>query len=86
MIFENSENKQACVLLRVFRDDKPQFALSAAHELHVERVGSSLHLAKHNANEDTFAPWAVLSSWTWECMFPALYPISSFQKQRGKTL
>ncbi|KAG6066354.1 hypothetical protein E4U32_006160 [Claviceps aff. humidiphila group G2b] len=68
MIFENSENKQAYVLLRVFRDDKPQFALAAAHELHVERVGSSLHLAKHNANEDTFAPWAVLSSWNWESL------------------
>ncbi|KAG6179950.1 hypothetical protein E4U36_005230, partial [Claviceps purpurea] len=68
MIFENSENNQAYVLLRVFRDDKPQFALEAAHELRVERVGSSLNLAKYNANEGTFAPWAVLSNWSWESL------------------
>ncbi|KAG6072489.1 hypothetical protein E4U33_003256 [Claviceps sp. LM78 group G4] len=68
IIFENSESKQAYILLRVFRDDKPQFALEATHELHVKRVGSSLHLAKHDANEGTFAPWAVLSNLNWESL------------------
>ncbi|QPH01111.1 hypothetical protein C2857_005310 [Epichloe festucae Fl1] len=65
-VFNNSQNNCAYLLLRTIRDDKAWFALRGAHELCMERDGSSLQLRRWSGTEHRSKLWAILFFRSWE--------------------
>ncbi|KAK2591139.1 hypothetical protein QQS21_011177 [Conoideocrella luteorostrata] len=65
-VFNNPRNSCAYILIRIFKDDRPWFSLQGAHELCIERSGSSLQLRRWSKTENCSKPWAILFFLTWE--------------------
>ena len=65
-VFRNGADKCPYLLLRIFDQGKPWYSLRGAHELCIERDGSSLHFKRWSNSEGCSKTWAVLNFATWE--------------------
>lgn len=86
IVFKSSRDNCAYLLLRVLRDDKAWYALRGAHELCIEREGSSLHLRRWSKNENCSKLWATLFFRTWEELVLVYCTFISLKARNNLTL
>ncbi|UNI14674.1 hypothetical protein JDV02_001278 [Purpureocillium takamizusanense] len=65
-VYRNSRDSSPYLLLRIFDQGMPWFALRGVHELCIERSGSCLHFKRWSRSEKRSKTWAVLCFMTWE--------------------
>ncbi|POR39802.1 Uncharacterized protein TPAR_00008 [Tolypocladium paradoxum] len=65
-VYRNGIDKSPYLLLRIFDQGTPWFSVRGAHELCIERDGSSLQLKRWSRTEMRPKTWAVLYFMTWE--------------------
>ncbi|PFH61714.1 hypothetical protein XA68_16514 [Ophiocordyceps unilateralis] len=65
-VYRNGRDKSPYLLLRIFVQGVPWFAVRGAHELCIDREGSSLQLKRWSRNEARPKIWAGLYFATWE--------------------
>ncbi|PNY23355.1 Uncharacterized protein TCAP_06694 [Tolypocladium capitatum] len=65
-VYRNGIDKSPYLLLRIFDQGTPWFSVRGAHELCIERDGSSLQLKRWSRMERRSKTWAVLHFMTWE--------------------
>lgn len=66
IVYESGRDNSPYFLLRTFHMGTPWFSLRGAHELCVERNGSSLQFWQWSDNEQCAKRWANLCFLTWE--------------------
>lgn len=66
MVYLNVMNQCAFLLIRTFHMGSPWFSLRGAHELCIQREGSSLQLRRWSQTAQASKPWAWLYFKTWE--------------------
>ncbi len=67
-VYRNSRDASPYLLLRIFDQGTPWFALRGVHELCIERNGSCLQFKRWSRSEKRSKTWAVLCFMTWEGM------------------
>ncbi|KAL3964071.1 hypothetical protein ACCO45_001075 [Purpureocillium lilacinum] len=65
-VYRNSRDASPYLLLRIFDQGTPWFALRGVHELCIERNGSCLQFKRWSRSEKRSKTWAVLCFMTWE--------------------
>ena len=68
MVYLNLVNQVPYLLIRTFHVGSFWFSLQGAHELRINREGSTLLLMRYSASERRAKPWASLCFKTWEGM------------------
>lgn len=70
IVYQSARDRCPYFLLRIYHMGSPWFSLRGAHELCVERDGSSLQFWRWSPNENCAKLWANLCFMTWEGTVP----------------
>ncbi|KAM0216617.1 hypothetical protein ACHAPA_007567 [Fusarium lateritium] len=86
IVYESGRDRCPYFLLRTFHMGTPWFSLRGAHELCVERNGSSLQFWQWSANEQCSKRWANLCFLTWEELVLVYCCFLSFKARNSLTI
>ncbi|EFY90851.1 hypothetical protein MAC_03214 [Metarhizium acridum CQMa 102] len=86
IVFLNSQDDCAYLLLRMFKDEKPWFSLRGAHELCIKRRGNSLQFRRWSMNANNSKIWARLCFNAWEDIVLMYCTFVSLKARNHRTL
>uniref|UniRef100_A0A0L0NNJ7 Uncharacterized protein n=1 Tax=Tolypocladium ophioglossoides (strain CBS 100239) TaxID=1163406 RepID=A0A0L0NNJ7_TOLOC len=85
-VYRSGIDKSPYLLLRIFDQGTPWFSVRGAHELCIERDGSSLQFKRWSRTERRSKTWAVLHFMTWEELVLMHSTFLSLKARNGLTV